>query len=236
MLIINFSILWSFSYFFFFFYNIIVLSIILYSIPTTRDLVNFFYFKKTNTFEYLNGFDIYWIFLTFLFFFVAINYCWVSYPISSWFGNLLFSSFHKKFFFFIAFFFFLVLASYSSTFYFSSKQVYDFIIICFNFFFWIYFLFLSNNLFTFIFFIEILSSLIFLLLINSTFSATYFYNNLDLNLNNYFSINTPLFYLQSLMYFFWISLITSLNLFFFLILFYIKFLTFDWFIFEFIFF
>src|SRR5438132_807957 len=40
------------------------------------------------------------------------------------------------------------------------------------------------------------------MLITSTFSTTYFYNNLDLNLNNYFSANTPFFYLQMLMYFF----------------------------------
>jgi len=124
---------------------------------------------------------------------------------------------------------------YTTSFYFSNKQTYDFIIIIFNFFYWIFFLFLSNNLFTFIFFIEILSTLIFVLLINSTFSTVYFYNNLDHNLHSYFSNSTPVFFLQTLMYFFWISLITSLNLFFFLVLFYIKFLTFDMNLFEFVF-
>jgi hypothetical protein len=39
-----------------------------------------------------------------------------------------------------------------------------------------------------------------------------------------------------LMYFFWISLVTSLNLFFFLILLFLKFSTFDWYLIEFIFF
>jgi hypothetical protein len=85
----------------------------------------------------------------------------------------------------------------------------------------------TNDIFNLYVFIEILSTLITLLLITSTFSTTYFYNNLNLNLHNYFNNTTPFFFVQMLMYFFWISLISSLNLFFFLILFYIKFLTFD---------
>ena len=97
------------------------------------------------------------------------------------------------------------------------------------------FLFHANTLFTVIFFIEILSTLVFLLLITSAFSTTYFYNNLNLNLHSYFNPSTPLTYLQMLMFYFWISLIASLNLFFFFILFYLKFFTFDWFLLEFIF-
>ena len=103
------------------------------------------------------------------------------------------------------------------------------------FFFWIHFIFFANTIFTFIFFIEIISTLISLLIITSVFSTTYFYNNLNLNFHNYFNNTTPFFFVQMLLYFFWISLVSSLNLFFFLILFYLKFLTFDWFFFEFIF-
>jgi len=79
------------------------------------------------------------------------------------------------------------------------------------------------------FFIEVLSALITLLLITSVFSSTYFYNNLSLTSHSYFNQSTPFSFLQTLMFFFWISLISSLNLFLFLILFYLKFLTFDWF-------
>jgi len=93
-------------------------------------------------------------------------------------------------------------------------------------------MFLSNNLFTFIFFLEILSTIITLLLVSSVFSSVYFYNNLSLTLNNYFNTTTPFAFLQTLVFFFWISLIASLNLFVFLILLYLKFLTFDWFLIE----
>ena len=93
-------------------------------------------------------------------------------------------------------------------------------------------LFFSNNIFTVIFFIEVLSTLITLLLITSVFSSTYFYNNLNLSKHAYFAQSTPFALLQTLMFFFWISLISSLNLFVFLVLFYLHFLTFDWFLLE----
>jgi hypothetical protein len=227
--------LWSFSFFFYYLYVLIISCIVLYMIPSLSNLSLFVKQKNNVNFEYLTGFDLFWVFSTIVFFFVTVNFTWCSYPISAWFGNLFFAHFQNKISYFVIFFFYLIIIVYSTTFYFSSKQTYDFIIIIFNFFYWILFLFFTNNLFTFIFFIEILSTLIFVLLVNSTFSTTYFYNNLDLSLNSYFSSNTPMFYLQTLMYFFWISLITSLNLFFFLILFYIKFLTFDMYLFEFVF-
>ena len=236
MFFISFSVLWSFSYFFLSIYVIVIFSLILYVIPSLKDIINYTKFKKNNNFEYLSGFDLYWLLLTPILLFVLINFSWSSYSISAWFGNLIFTSFQYKISFLVIFIFYLILTVYSTSFYFSSKEIYDYIITCFNFFFWILFLFTSNTIFTVIFFIEILSTLIFLLLITSTFSTTYFYNNLNLNLHNYFNNTTPFFFVQMLMYFFWISLISSLNLFFFLILFYIKFLTFDWFLFEFIFF
>lgn len=236
MLYINFSLLWSFVYFFYLFYVIIVFCVILYLLPTVRDLINYSKFKKINGFEYVLGMDLYWLFMTFLFFFLITNFSWVSSSVTAWFGNIIFSNFQLKLAYLVIFFFHLVILVYATSFYFSSKQLYDFIIVTFNFFYWIYFLFFVNNVFTLVFFIEILSTLIFLLLVVSTFSSTYFYNNLDLNLHNYFNNNMPFFYLQTLMYFFWISLVTSLNLFFSIILFYLKFLTFDWFIIEFIFF
>ncbi len=236
MFLISFSVLWSFSYFFIFIYTLVIFSIILYLLPTIKDLINYSKFKKNSNFDYITGFDFYWILITPLFIFFILNFSWSSYSLSSWFGNIIFTSFQYKISFILISFFFLIITVYSSSFYFSSKEVYDYIITCFNFFFWTLFLFYSNTFFTFIFFIEILSTLIFLMLVTSTFSTSYFYNNLNLNLHNYFNSTTPLFFVQMLMYFFWISLISSLNLFFFLILFYLKFLTLDWFFFEFIFF
>jgi hypothetical protein len=236
MFFISYSILWSFNFFFYFVYVLVIFSLILYSIPSLKEIINYNKFKKTTTFDYLTGFDLYWIFLTPLFFFILISLSWSSCVISAWFGAVIFSSFQYKIIFLIIFIFYCMITLYSIAFYFSSKEIYDYIITCFNFFFWTLFMFTSNTIFTIIFFIEILSTLIYLLLITSTFSTTYFYNNLNMNLHNYFNLTTPFFFVQMLMYFFWISLISSLNLFFFLILFYLKFLTFDWFLFEFVFF
>lgn len=236
MFFFTFPIIWSFAYFFYIFYILIIFSCILYFLPAIGVLVKNGLLKKNESFYYQTGFDFYWIFGTFLFFIFFANYTWSSPTLTSWFGNILFSSFQLKISYLIVFFFYCVLLVFSTSFYFSSKELYDFVIVSFNFFYWILFLFTSNNLFTFIFFIEILSTLVFLILITSTFSTTYFYNNLDLNLNNYFANNLPFFYLQTLIFFFWISLITSLNLFLFLILFYLKFLTLDWFVLEYVFF
>ncbi len=236
MFFINFQILWSFSYFFLSLYLIVFFSIILFLIPSLNEIIAYSKFKKINNFYYLTGFDLYWLVLTPLVLFLIINLAWSGPTVSAWFGNLIFSSFQQKLSSLIIFFFYLTITLYCTSFYFSSKEIYDYLIVCFNFFFWTYFLFFSNTFFSFIFFIEILSTLIFLLLSNASFSTTYYFNNINLNLHNYFNQTTPFFFIQSLMYFFWISLISSLNLFFFLILFYLKFLTFDWFFFEFIFF
>lgn len=235
MFILTFNSLWSLSFFFFFVYTLITFSAIIYLIPITRDLVNFSKFKKTVNFEYVTGFDMHWLFLTPILLLILNNFAWSGPTLSVWFGNLIITSFQYKISFLVFFFFYLVIVVFTTSFHFSSKEIYDFILVCFNFFFWIFFLFFSNTIFTVIFFIEIISTLVFLLLITSTFSSTYFYNNLNLNTNNYFNPTTPIFFVQMLMYFFWISLISSLNLFFFLILFYLKFFTFDWFLFEFVF-
>lgn len=227
--------LWSFSYFFVFFYTLFIFSAILYILPISKEVINYHKYKTSTSFDYVTGFDLHWILFTPVLLFLILNFSWTGPSLSTWFGHIIFYSFQYKMTFFVIFMFYAVISVYSSSFYFSSREIYDYIIVSFNFFLWIVFFFYANTTFTVIFFIEILSTLVFLLLITSTFSTTYFYNHLNLNLNNYFNPTTPVFYLQMLMYFFWTSLISSLNLFFFLILFYLKFLSFDWFLFEFVF-
>lgn len=163
---------------------------------------------------------------------ILINYSWTSPLISIWFGHLIFSSLQFKVTYLLSFIFILVWVAYSSSFYYSSQEVYDYTIVTYSFLYWLILLFYSNNIFTVIFFIEILSTLINLLLITSVFSSTYFYNNLSLSSHSYFSQSTPFSFLQTLLFFFWISLVGSLNLFIFLVLFYVKFLTFDWYTLE----
>ena len=235
MIFLKFVNIWSFFFFFYILYVFIIFFIIFYLISNFQYLTNFFNFKKNFNFQYIIGMDLYLITTTIIMLIFLINYTWSSPVLITWFGNIIITNFQYKISYLIIFIFYLVISVYLTSFYFSNKEMFDFIIIIFNFFFWMYFFFYANTLFTIIFFIEIISTLIFLLITISTFSNTFFYNNLNLNLNYYFQSSTPFFYIQMLIFFFWISLLASLNLFFFLILFYIKFLTFDWFIFEYIF-
>lgn len=93
-------------------------------------------------------------------------------------------------------------------------------------------MFHSNTIFTSIFVIEVLSTLVLLLVITSTFSSTFFYRNLNLSFGHLFQQSTPHSYLQAILYFFWVSLLSSLNLFIFCLFFYFKLFTFDWYLME----
>ena len=210
----------------------LVFCVINYLLSFSRDVIAHSKLKTTTAPALLSGLDLLFITLipTFLSFFVT--FAWVSPLQVTWCGNILFSSFQIKISYLIFFFFAGVNMVFATSSYSSAKNTFDFPLVTINFFYWIIFLFFSNNLFVFIFFLEILSTLIFLLVVTSTFSSNVFYNNLNLTLHSYFNGSTPLFFVQILIFFFWTSLLTSLNLFFFLILFYLRFLSFDWFLFE----
>lgn len=224
--------IWTVTYFFLYLYLIFVFSVLLYLIANLREYLNFNNFNNFNSFVYLTGFDL-WIFISLpLFLFLMLNWSWSGSVVMAWFGHIIFSNLQFKINYLFILFFFLILFSYSSVFYYSSNEIYDYLITIYNFFFWLNILFYSNNIFTFIFFIELISTLITLLLITSVFSSLYFYNNISLTTNNYFNNSTPFSFLQTLLFLFWISLISSLNLFVFLTLMYIKFLTFNWFLLE----
>nr|APW82416.1 nad2_a [Laurentiella strenua] len=218
------------------FYFIFIFTIIFYLLPSLKNIINYSKFKNTSSFDYLTGNDLQNFFLTPIFLILILIFAWTA-PLSFfWFGNLIISSFQIKIVYLVLIFFFIIIMVFSSIFYFSNQDIFDFFIVIVNFLIWTVLLFFANNLFTVIFIIEILSTLLFLMIITSSFSSTYFYNNLNLNIHNYFNNSTPLFFTQAILFFFWISLLASLNLFFSLILFYLKFLTFDWYLFENIFF
>lgn len=140
-----------------------------------------------------------------------------------------------KIFYWLLFWFTLVLFLHLTSIYFTGADVYDYVLVKHFLLFWLLLLFYSTNLFSFIFFIEILSLLILMVLVTSTFSTAYFYNTTGFSNHSYFQQSLPFAYLQTLLFFFWVSLVGSLNLFIFLILFYAKFLTFDWFLLELVF-
>lgn len=232
MFIINFPMFWSFFFFSQFLYIFFIFFIIVYLLPIVKDINLFYRFKKASTFSYITGFDVYWLLLTPLVLIGTLSFSWASPLITVWFGHIIISAFQIKMSFLIIVTFATLLAMYCTSFYFSSREVFDYILTCFNLFIWIFLIFFSNSLFSVVFFFEILSTIIFLLLVSSTFSSTYYYNNLNLTLHNYFHTTTPFYYLQTLVFFFWVSLLASINLFFFFTLFYLHFLTLDWHLFE----
>ncbi len=167
---------------------------------------------------------------------ILLNFSWTGPVTLAWFSHLLFGPTQLKLFYLVTFFFSISLYLFISNAYFASQNIYDYTITLYNFFLWTFLIFLSNNVFTFIFFLEVISILINLLIVTSTFSSLYFYNNASLTKSNYFQNSLPITFLQTLLFFFWISLLSALNLFIVLIFMYLKFLTFDWFLLETIFF
>ena len=125
--------------------------------------------------------------------------------------------------------------NFTSSFTFGSYEISDYFITCLNFCLWIIFLFLANTLFSVIFLIELISSLIFLLISTSVFSSSYFYNHVIFTLNVYQFKLIATSYFTGLLFFFWMSLFASLGLFVFLVTFYTYFFAYDWNIIEFIF-
>lgn len=236
MYFLSWSYIWISVYFFSITYILLIFSLILYIVPIFSISSSYKYKSKiTNYFYILSGLELSIFFFLPLIYVFILNLLWSSPIISIWFGHLVFTSFQYKIIYLVFFFFYLVLYSMISTIYFSSNEVYDFFLTKFNFLYWITFLFFSNSFFTVIFIVEVLSTLIFLLLVTSTFSSSFFYRNINLDFKFFFQNSIPYSFLNSIIFLFWISLVSSLNLFVFLIYIYTSLVTFDWFLLEHIF-
>lgn len=235
MMFLTFSNMWSFSFFFFISYLLLLISLITYLLPIFNSFTKYTVSKSKTYFSFINSFDLFWVMLTPILLLFMLNNIWVGPAISAWFGHVIFTSFQLKVTYLVLTTFALYLLIFISTTYFTSREIYDYTIVTFHFLYWITLIFYANTIFTVIFIIEVVGALIFLLVITSTFSSTFFYRNLNLNYGHLFQQSTPHTYLQSILYIFWISLISSLNLFVFLLLFYFKMLTLDWYIVEYIF-
>lgn len=239
MFFLNFHNIWTLLFFFLFTYSTFITTTVIYSLPIliTNTLGRFKNKSSQNlNFLFLSGFELFlFLVLPGVCFYFILSF-WVAPIVSAWFGHLVFTGFQYKITLFISVNFFLVLYIILSFCYFSSKEIYDFFIVKFYFFYWMIFLFLSNSFFTTIFVIEVLSTLIFMLLITSTFSTTFFYKNIHFTKYNFFQNSIPFNFFQSILFFFWMSLLSSLNLFIFLLFFYFKFTTFDWYLVEHLFF
>ena len=235
MFFITFSNLWSFSFFFYTSYLILITSIMLYLLPALNTFTKYTTMKLKSHFSFVNSLDFFYIIFTPVLLITLSLLLWVSPSLTTWFGHLVFTSFQFKITLFILFNFSLYMLIFTSTNYFTSRNIYDYVIVTFSFLYWIIILFYTNSLFSVIFLIEVIGALLFLLVITSTFSTSFFYRNLNLNYGHFFQNSTPQSFLQSILYLFWVSLISSLNLFIFIIFLYIKLLTFDWYLIEHIF-
>lgn len=230
MFFLTISNVWNFSIFLPLTYVLFVSSLSLYLLPL-------FYNSNTkNTFFIVSLSECFSIFLIPCFSIMLLFSFWSSYSVSSWFGHIVYTSFQYKIVLFILFTFLLFTFLYSSVSYLSSREIFDFLIAQFNFLYWIILLFHANSFFTVIFIIEILSTLIFLLMLTSVFTSCFFYRNLDFSTHSFFESSTPYTFIQSVLFFFWVSLLASLNLFLFILFIYDKLFTFDWYLIEHIFF
>lgn len=134
-LLLNYSSIWSLTYFALFCYNLIIFLIILYLISNIKDFINYNAAYNNMTFVYTSGLDILWFIYTPVLLVIVINFSWSGPLLTSWFGHLLFSSFQLKMTYFIAIVFILICTAYSTAFYYSSQEVYDYTIIVYSFFF-----------------------------------------------------------------------------------------------------
>lgn len=229
--------MWGLGIFFNLIYLLIFFSLLVYILPILLSSLNSNSLRGSyrSTFYIISALESSLFIFAFPTCILLIFGLWSSYDVAAWFGHLLFSCFHWKIFFFIVFVFFIMLYYFLTVTYLSSSEIYDFVITKYSFFFWVLILFWANTVFTVIFVIEVLSTLIFLLITTSTYSTSFFYKNIVFDSKNFFQSNLPFTFLQSLIFFFWISLLSSLNLFLFCIFLVIYISTFDWFLIEHIF-
>ncbi len=232
MFFITFSNLWSFSFFFFTSYLILITSVVAYLTPVLNTFARHTNSKSKTYFSFVNSPDLLYVVGTPVVLIVTLLLLWTAPSFTAWFGHIAFTAFQLKITFFTLANFLLYLIIFTSVNYFSSREIYDYTIVTFNFLYWIILLFYANTIFTVIFVIEVIGALLFLLVITSTFSTAFFYRNLNLNYGHLFQSSTPYSYLQSVLYLFWISLISSLNLFIFVLFLYLRLLTFDWYLLE----
>ena len=219
--------IWSLLYFTHFVYLLLVISVILYVVPNLPSFTSANNFSKASAFLTLDGTDLLKCLLTLPLLAILLHTSWSGPALTAWFGHIEFHNFQFKLTYALYFFFATYLAALASNTHASSTNFFDYVISLFNFFVWLWFMLFSNNMFSFIFFLELLSAAVTLFLVTSSFSSSHFYNNLSFSKHGYFNVSTPTAMLQMLMLFFWITLVSSLMLFVFLITFYLKFLTLD---------
>lgn len=185
--------------------------------------------SSSSNFRYIDGISLSLFVNSLPLLLVLLCMTWSGPCVVSGFGHLVFTSFERK----IALLVFLLFLTYVSisgpAFFFVNSSSYDFVLTLYHITTWLVFLFLVSNILSLSFVIEVLTGLVTLLLVTShtpsshgSSLSTLVYSSTSAKS----SMSTT--YLFSLLIFFWTSLITTLTLFLFLLLVYVKFLTVDW--------
>lgn len=208
-------------------YTILSASIVFYILANTSFFVFATATLKGSDFNTLNLSEISHLVYTFPILTLLYYASWVGPSVIFWFGHLMFSSLQFKFFYIVSAIFITYLLALSTSLHISSVLFYDYIVTIFHLWGWMWMLFFSNNLFSLIFFIEILSISVMLLLTTHVFTSAHFYSLTSYTQHTYFHHSYPASVLHTLLTFFWMTLVSSLLLFLFVILFYTLLLTFE---------
>lgn len=206
---------------FFEFYVVLIITVVFYTLTSTKQnscLVN----DKSTIVATV---------LTFLATLTIVYTASHAYLGSFWYNHLVFGNFQHKLFFINCTVFLttvtLVFLKPTAL----SAEISDKLLTLFFFFLWLSSTYLANNLFTFFFFFEVLTTLIFLLLVTDLSDRT-----IPTNFSSNFFKSQQFFYtsskLTSLIFFFWLSLVASILLFISLIYTYLTYFTFEWLLLE----
>ena len=149
---IYYSSVWALCYFSNSIYVLFLFSALLYLLPNLLQFVNSNYSHREVRFVSLEGLDLLKLVMTPLMLVFLVHSTWSGPSVAAWFGHILFSTFQFKVTYLLFAFFCTYILAFSLTTHFSSVNVYDFVLTTFNFFFWTWLTFFSNNIFTFIFF------------------------------------------------------------------------------------
>jgi hypothetical protein len=233
MLYVTVAQLWTLTVFTQLTYTIFLASTLVYTLPVIsqwRERAGFR--RSTKVFEFVSPISLLWVKLLLLTPLAILNGLWVMPATTAWFGHIAVSSFSWKMYFIVLCTYSFITVARAYTLYLSGRGVYDSFLANLQFLYWTVLLFFVNTLYAALFILEVLSALVFVLVIASTYSTSYAYRNTNLSFGHTFHLNTPHTHLQSLLYYFWVSMLAALSLFLTCLYLHLKLLTTDWFLLE----
>lgn len=228
MLFLTYSNIWSIFYFFPILYFVTLSAATMYGLSAISSSQKATTDKKKKEFDIEKAIIFFTGYCSPLIIVSAFGSIWGGPNTYAWFNHVFINATQIQLTGMLTFIVFLLLLMILMNSFFTTRDLNDFAITLVLLYYWLFSLFFVNSLFAAIFLIEILSSVVFLFAITSTFSSTTYYNNLSFHLGGFRQSAYPTAFLKSLVFFFWVSLLTSLTLFLFLSLVYLRYYMLDW--------